>query len=227
MKRKIPDMKKVWFYAPLLFCLPVVAHAQAAVDFGVGFGSAWDSSSGQGIEGPLSINAFGSCSPSAPVDQFCEKTPSLNGFFLGFSGDIMFKEKFGAGFEGNFQPSRENYGPLQSRVSFIDVNAIYQPYVSKRATIQLQGGIGDARTSFAFSQSSCVGTVVCTTGTQPVGNATHFQVHVGVGVQIGITDHLFIRPQFDLHYAPSFDNQWGNNAVPEATVWVGYHFGSR
>jgi hypothetical protein len=146
---------------------------------------------------------------------------------LGFGGDIMFKEHFGGGFEYNIQPSRENYGPLQSRVSFLDVNGIYEPVIRKRFIIQLQGGIGDSRTTFAYSQSGCVGTaVVCTTSTQPVGSATHFQVHVGAGVQINVTDHIFLRPQFDLHYTPGFTNQWGRNAATDAMVYVGYHWGT-
>ena len=217
-------MKKIWFYAPLLFCLPL-AHAQSAIDFNVGFGSAFDSSNGAGIDNANSLlNAFGACKPGAG-DIYCQATPSLSGFFLGFGGDIMFKEHFGAGAEYNVQPSHENYGPLLSRQSFLDVNGIYEPIIRKRAILQIQGGIGDARTSFAYSQSSCVGTAVCSSSTQAVGNATHFQVHVGAGVQVNITDHIFLRPQFDLHYVPNLTQQFGRNAVPEATIWLGYHFG--
>ena len=219
-------MKKLWFVAPLFFCLPAL-HAQNAIDFAVGFGSAFDSANSLGIDNANSLlNPFGPCKPGTG-DTFCQASPSLNGFFLGFSGDIMFKEHFGAGFEYNVQPSRQNYGPLQSRVSFLDVNGVYEPVIKKRYNIQLQGGIGDARTSFAYSQSGCVGTaVVCSTSTQALGSSTHFQVHVGAGVQINITDHIFVRPQCDLHYIPGFTDQWGRNSVPEATVWVGYHFGS-
>lgn len=219
-------MKKLLFFAPLLLCVSP-AFAQSAVDLNIGFGSAFDSANASGIDNANSLlNPFGSCTPGK-ADAYCQSLPSLNGFFLGFGGDIMFKEHFGGGFEYNIQPARQTYGPLQSRVSFIDVNGIYEPVIKKRYTIQLQGGIGDARTSFAYSQSSCVGTAVCTNSTQAVGNSTHFQVHVGAGVQIAITDHIFVRPQFDLHYVPNFSDQWGRNTVPEATVWVGYHWGSR
>jgi hypothetical protein len=225
MKRKILDMKKLWFVAPLLFCLPSL-HAQSAIDFGVGFGTAFDSSNGQGIDNANSLlNPFGSCTPGTG-DAFCQKTPSLSGFFLGFGGDVMFKEHFGVGAEFNVQPARETYGPLQSRVSFFDVNGVYEPIIKKRYNIQIQGGIGDSKTSFAYSSSSCVGTAVCSNSTQAVGNSTHFQVHAGVGVQINITDHIFLRPQFDLHYTPGFTNQWGSNAATDAMVYLGYHFGS-
>ncbi len=218
-------MRKIWLCLPVMFCVPF-AHAQSAIDFAVGGGTATDTSNHAGIDNANSVNAFGSCAPNTG-DPYCQSTPGMGGFFLGFSGDIMFKEHFGGGMEFNFQPSHLNYGPLQYRESFLDVNGIYEPIIKKRAIIQIQGGIGDAHTGFQFSQSSCVGTAVCSTGTQAVGTATHFQVHVGVGVQIAITDHLFLRPQVDLHYVPNLTDQFGRNAVPEYTVWLGYHFGEK
>jgi hypothetical protein len=72
-----------------------------------------------------------------------------------------------------------------------------------------------------------VGTAVCTSSTEPVGNANHFDVHVGVGVQIFLTEHIFIKPEFDFHYVPGLTNQFGSDAVPEGMVWVGYSFGER
>jgi hypothetical protein len=43
-----------------------------------------------------------------------------------------------------------------------------------------------------------------------VGTANHFQVHTGAGVSLFITDHVFIRPQFDVHYVPGFTGQFGS-----------------
>ena len=93
--------------------------------------------------------------------------------------------------------------------------------------LQLQGGIGGARTGFSYAQSSCVGTAVCSNVSQAVGTSTHFQLHTGIGVQLYLTDHLFVRPQFDFHYVSNFTQQFGSNAVPEGTIWVGYSFGER
>ena len=151
----------------------------------------------------------------------------LNGFFLGFGGDLMLFKHFGVGFQASLQPSRETYGPLSSRQTFYDVNGIYAPVATKRAALQLEAGIGGARTSFAYTQSGCVGTAVCSTSTEPVGSANHFDVHLGVGVQIFLTDHIFIQPAFDFHYVPGLTNQFGSDAVPEGMVWVGYSFGER
>ncbi|MBV9771191.1 MAG: outer membrane beta-barrel protein [Bryobacterales bacterium] len=212
--------------AALLFMGASFANAQTAFDVNLGFGGAWDSANGGGIDNAASLNAFGSCTPGA-ADINCQSLPSLSGFFLGFGGDLMLYKHFGVGFEANLQPSRQNYGPLESRQIFYDVNGIYAPISVKRASLQFEGGIGGARTSFAYSQSGCVGTAVCTTSTEPVGSASHFQVHVGVGVQIFLTSHIFVRPEFDFHYVPGLTNQFGSDAVPEGLVWVGYSFGER
>jgi hypothetical protein len=216
-------MKRTWYCLPLLFC-PVLAHAQSALDVNVNFGSAWDSATGLGIDNLNSANALGGCLPSS-ADAFCQATPKLNGFFLGFGGDIMFRKQLGMGAEINFQPVHQDYGPLKSRQTFIDVNGIYEPLITKRAIVQLQGGLGAAKTGFTISQNACVGTAVCTKQVSSLGSANHFQVHFGAGLQIALSERFFIRPQFDLHYVPNLTDQFGSNWVPEATVAVGYHFG--
>ena len=139
----------------------------------------------------------------------------------------MLRKHYGVGAQINLQPGQSNCGPLQYRQTFYDFNGIYAPINQKRAVLQLQGGIGGARTSFSFTQNACVGTAVCSSQNQPVGSSSHFQVHVGVGVQVFVTEHIFIRPQFDLHYVPGLTQQFGSNLVPAGTVWLGYNFGDR
>ncbi len=124
-------------------------------------------------------------------------------------------------------PPRVTTVRLQYRQSFYDFNGIFAPINQKRVSLQLQGGIGAARTSFSINQSGCVGTAVCTSQNQPVGSATHFQIHAGVGVSLFVTEHIFIRPQFDIHYVPNLTDQFGGNFVPAGTVWIGYNFGDR
>jgi hypothetical protein len=206
-------------------CIPL-ANAQNAFDVNIGFGSLHDSATGGGLDNANSLNAFGTCTPGSG-DTFCQATGGLGGFFLGFGGDIMFTKRFGAGFQGDIQPARSNYGPLQYRQSFLDVNSIYAPIDRKRFVVQLMGGLGDARTSFSFTQTGCVGTAVCTSQTQLVGAANHLDIHAGVGVQIYLTSHVFVRPQFDYHYVPNLTNQFSSNSVPGGSIWVGYNFGER
>lgn len=223
-------MRQVCRYLPLasllLLCVPM-AKAQSTFDVNLGFGSAHVGSNGSGIDnGNSLLNAFGPCTPSSG-DVNCQATPGLSGFFLGFGGDIMLNKRFGMGAEVNLQPAKSDYGPLQYRQTFYDFNGIYAPINQKHVMLEFQGGIGGAKTGFYYSQNSCVGTAVCSNYTQAVGNSNHFQVHAGVGVQIFLTQHLFIRPQFDYHYVTNFTEQFGSSSVPQGTIWVGYSFGDR
>jgi hypothetical protein len=212
--------------AALLFLAASFASAQTSFDVNLGFGSAWDSANSGGIDNAASPNAFGACTLGAG-DVNCQSLPRLNGFFLGFGGDLMLFKHLGAGFQASLQPTLQNYGPLQYRQAFYDFDAIYAPINVKRASLRLQAGVGAAHTGFALTQSGCVGTAVCSTATEPVGSTNHFAVNVGVGVQLYLTDHVFVRPEFDYHYVPNLTNQFGSDSVPEAMVWVGYSFGER
>jgi hypothetical protein len=211
---------RYFLYAAVLSAVPA-ALAQNALDVNLGFGSAYVKAASGGIDNANSLNAFGSCTVGA-ADPNCQSLPNLSGFFMNIGGDIMFTEKFGAGAQIAFQPATSNYGPLSYRQTFFDGNGLYEPIRNKRYVVQLQGGIGAARTGFSYSASSCVGTAVCSTQSQPVGTASHFQVHVGAAVQVFVTEHIFIKPQFDFHYVPGLTDQFGSNAVPMFMINVGY-----
>jgi hypothetical protein len=209
----------------LPFCLSL-ANAQSAIDVNVGFGGAWASANKGGIDNENSTNAYGSCTPGGR-DVNCQALPKLSEFMMGFGGDVMLKPKFGAGFEYLIQPAKGDYGPLQFRQAFYDFNAIYRPIQTKRAALNLEAGVGGARTSFSITQTSCVGTAVCSTQSGVVGTSSHFQTHLGAGVQLFLTEHIYVRPQFDIHFVNGFTDQFGRSAVPSAMVWVGYNLGSK
>jgi Outer membrane protein beta-barrel domain len=211
-------VKRICRYLPLLFCISF-ANAQSAVDVNLGFGTAHAKASGSGIDQNTGL--------ACTTGSTCLLSPSLGGFFLGFGGAVMVNKHFGFGAEAVLQPAKQDYAGLQARQTFYDVNGIYAPVNEKKVAVRLEGGIGGAKTSFSITQSSCVGTAVCSSQTQPVGNSSHFQVHAGVGVQLFVTEHIFIRPQFDLRYIPNFTTQYGSNVVPGGMIWIGYSLGDR
>jgi hypothetical protein len=231
-------VKRICRYLPL-FVLPLLclslANAQSGVDVGVGFGGAFTSAASNGLD----PNTLQTCTiGSNPTGAGCASTPSLSAFMLGFGGDLMFWKHFGIGAEVNFQPNKQNYVNLnatapslgltsysiQSRTTFYDFNGIYQPYKSKRAALKLSGGIGGANIKFYESGSSSNSLVGSQSFSQFFGSSNHFQVHGGAGVQIYLTEHVFIRPAFDVHYVHNL-TQFGRNAVLEGTVWLGYTLG--
>lgn len=218
-------MRRIARYLPLFFlalCCVQFAAAQSSFDLNVGFGSFHDKAAPGGIDN----QTFATCAVSS-ADPTCQATPSLGGFFLGFGGDLMLKKSFGVGGEIQVTPAKSNYGPLSYRQTFWDLDGIYAPINQKKVALKLMGGIGEAKTGFSLVSTGCAGTAVCSTQTQPVGSSGHFQIHAGVGVEIFVTDHFFIRPQFDLHYVPNFTNQFGSNLPIGGMVWVGYSFGDR
>ena len=233
-------MKRISRYLPLLslipFCVPF-AYGQAAIDLGVGFGGAWDSAGTKGVD---LASSTGFCTAPYPTDITCQQTSKLSAFMLGFSGDVMIKPKLGFGIDYAITPARETYAPLngatsayatsteypiQARQSFYDFNAVFRPIQAKRAALNLEGGIGASRTSLSVTQTGCVG-AACSSQTSPVGSVNHFQVHIGVGAEIFVTDHFFVRPQFDIHIASGLTDTWGSNFVPVAMVTVGWNLGS-
>jgi len=215
-------MNRIIRYLPLLALslTPITAHAQNAIEAYMGLGSAWDKAAGGGIDN----NSGASCTVASSSSS-CQATPSLSGVFMNLGGGIMFKPKFGVGAEFAITPAKMDYGPLQMRQSFTDINGIYEPVTRKRWGLQLQGGIGAAKSSFSYTSTSCVGTAVCTSQSQAIGATNHFQVHAGAGLQVFVTDHIFVRPQFDLHYVKNFTDQFGHSAVPMVMFTVGYSSG--
>ena len=228
-------MKRICRYLPplflLLFCFQF-AHAQSGFDVNIGFGAAHDKALGA-----VDINTLLPCSSASSTT--CGSTPALSGFMLGFGGNLMLWKHLGIGAEASLQPGKQNYltfqqqstgvfgDILQTRVTFYDVNAILQPVAQKRVAVQLQGGIGGTNVKF-YENFSSSGTVLgSTNSSQYAGSANHFQVHGGFGVQLYVTDHIFIRPEFDVHYVPNLTDQFGSNFVPAGMVWLGYSFGDR
>jgi opacity protein-like surface antigen len=211
-------MKHYYRLLPLAASMAMIpaAHAQSAVDIFLGFGAGFDSAASGGIDSNTGL----SCTTS--TDSSCQGLPSMNGFFMNIGGDIMFTDKYGIAPNIAFTPAQSNYGPLQYRQMFIDFNGQYEPVRNKKYVVQLQGGIGFARTSFTVSSTSCVGTAVCSNETEPIGNANHFDVHIGAGVQFFATEHIFIKPQFDYHYVPGLTDQFGSTSVAMFAVNVGY-----
>jgi hypothetical protein len=229
-------VRRISRYLPLLFvllcCVPF-AGAQSAFDLNIGFGFIHDSASSTQVD--QNLNA---CPNSAEAPP-CVSTPALSGFTMGFGGDLMLWKHLGIGAEVGFQPGKQTYVNLngsaasqglntlsiQSRMTLFDFNGIYEPVNTKKVTLKIEGGIGGANLKFyeAGSSSSVLGSQ---NESQYIQSANHFNVHGGVGVQIYLTDHVFIRPQFDIHYVPNL-TQFGSKVVITGMAWIGYSWGDR
>lgn len=223
-------MKRIFHYLPL-FLLPAfsipLAHAQYGFDIGVGFGAMQDKASSKNLDDSLAPCTIGSADPT------CVATGKLNGFSMGISGNVMAWKHFGVGAEVNFQPGKSTYAPfpldgvtVQSRMTLFDFNGVYQPVRTKKVALQLIGGVGAANLKF-YTAGQTGAAIGASSFNTYFGSNNHFQVHGGVGVQFYLTEHVFLRPQFDIHYVPNLNQQFGSNFVTSETVWLGYTFGSQ
>jgi Outer membrane protein beta-barrel domain len=234
---EIPDVRRIGFYLPLLIlvlCATQFANAQSSFDLNIGFGAVQAKAASQGLDQNTLLN----CNLGSATT--CVSTPSLNSFMLGFGGSLMLWKHFGVGGEASVQPSREKYATLssaipslgqpeidlQSRVTFYDFNGIWQPIATKKAALRLEGGIGGTNLKFYENVNGANAVIGSYNSSQYAGSSNHFQVHGGIGVQIFVTDHIFVKPQFDVHYTHNF-SQFGTNLVTSEMVWIGYSFGDR
>jgi len=193
----------------MLPCCISLASAQSQFDLNIGFGGIFDKASSTQVD-----QALLPCAGASDLNPPCVSTPSLKGFALGIGGDLMLKKKFGIGAEVAFQPAKEQYVNLNataaesglnslsvdSRMTLFDFNGIYQPVSTKRVQLKLMAGIGGANLKFyeTGSSSSVLGNQ---NSSQYFESANHLNVHGGIGVDIFVTDHIFIRPEFDVHYS--------------------------
>lgn len=227
-------MKRIARYLPL--CLLALgsmqfASAQTSFDVNIGFGSFHDSAA-PGVD-----SVTGNSCTSVSTDANCQTTSGMGGFFLGFGFDMLLKKNMGAGFSWDLTPARGTYEPsstyqgitetVQYRQHFIDFNGIYAPINNKKVVLKLIPGIGDAKTGISIYESECLTGSICARGSQPFTSTNHFDIHAGVGLEVFFTDHWFVRPEFDYHFVPNLNQEFGSNSVFGGMVWVGYSWGDR
>jgi len=238
-------VRRIAQYLPLCFlALGSVQFAAAQTDFDVnlGLGSFHDKAAAASTSGtdPVTGNPC-----TVATDPACvvttTTTNAMGGVFLGFGMDLMLKKKFGLGFSWDLTPARTTYEPtvsipasegggsytVQYRQHFIDFDAIFAPVNNKKFVLKLIPGIGDAKTGISISESSCLTSTTCQHQVQPYGSENHFDIKAGVAVQVFVTDHWYIQPEFDYHFVANLNQQFNSNSVIGGMVRVGYNWGDR
>lgn len=228
-------MTRISRYLPLL-ALGVIAtpwaNAQSAFDVNIGFGAIQDSANSTQLN-----QALLPCQGPNDINGPCVSTPSLSGFMLGFGGDLMLWKKFGVGAEVSLQPAKQNYVNLsasaassglttlnlQTRMTLYDFDGILQPVSTKKVSVKIKGGIGGANLKF-YESGSATNSLFNQNFSQYFASSNHFQIHGGFGVQIYLSEHVFIRPEFDIHWVRNL-NEFGSEVVKQEMVWLGYSWG--
>ena len=160
----------------------------------------------------------------------CETAPTMGGLFGVFGVDFMFRKHLGVNGEYAFRFKRAPFLPadgLTMRPSFYDVNALWQPFSGKRLVPFLEAGVGVVKISESLDPAASITGVTSTSGFSAGSDRNHFQFHAAVGVKLYVHGNIFVRPEFDLHYATHLTDQFGRNAVIQFMGSVGYTFGAR
>ena len=145
------------------------------------------------------------------------------GFYPSLSADVIFHKRIGFGFETAWRGGQGDYAGLgiPYRPIMFDFNAVYQPKLSKKAGLDLMGGIGWQTTRFYGYQptSNCVYFGACYT------SSNHFLMHVGGGIRYYIWGHVFLRPEAHYYHIVNNTADFSNNNVIRVGASIGYTIG--
>jgi hypothetical protein len=178
----------------------------------------------QEVAAYLGVGGAHGSSTGAQIETFSDgnlyKTPAVGGVFAQIGADVFVTKHMGIGAEISGEISKGDYAGIPYRPILYSFDAIFQPakFSTNRLVLELRAGIGVARLRYLpDDDQSCAQVPGC-----PASN--HFQQHVAVATRWYVTDHLFLRPAFDLHHVNSLV-EFGSNWVPRYSVSIGYSIG--
>jgi len=134
---------------------------------------------------------------------------------LGFNAEVAWRDK-----TLSYPNNGETYRPF-----FTDFNALFQPRINKRFTLDLFAGIGVATTHFSLPNSTSCS--VPTSGCVFYTTSNHFMEDLGFGLRYYVWHHLpniFVRPE--VHYYHIQNNvEFSSPNVFRVGASIGYTIG--
>jgi hypothetical protein len=189
-----------------VFSLSNLASAQQA-DAALGFGT-------------LLSPGAASCGASGFVNYVC---PEKGGLYTNLGGDVIFHRRIGVGFDATWRSGQGDFGGLGQpyRPILYDFNAVFQPKLSKKAGLDLVGGIGWQSTRFyGYQQTySCYALGAC------YNSANHFLVDLGAGVRYYVWGHVFLRPEVRYYHIINNGDAFSSDNVFHVGASIGYTIG--
>jgi hypothetical protein len=132
------------------------------------------------------------CGFSASTGQLV--CPQKGGLYPTLGGDVIFHRRIGFGFDVSWRGSQGAYGGAGGqpyRPILFAFNGVYQPHLSKKAGLDLLGGIGWQTTRYYgyIPSSGCVYFGACYL------SSSHFLIDAGAGIRYYVWGHVFVRPE--------------------------------
>lgn len=168
-------------------------------------------------------------SPGAPACNVSSSTsqlicPEKGGLYPNIGADVIFHRRIGFGFDVAWRGSQGAYGGTGGqpyRPIIWDINGVYQPRISKKAGLDLMGGIGWQSTRYY----GYIPTSGCTYFGACYLSSNHFLVDAGAGVRYYVWGHVFVRPE--VHYYNIINNtsDFTSNNLFRVGASIGYTIG--
>jgi len=162
-------------------------------------------------------------SPGAASCNFTTGCPEKGGLYPNVGFDVIFHKRVGFGFDVSWRGGQGNYGGTSGipfRPILLDFNGVYQPRLSKRAGLDLMGGIGWQDTRFYSANYTCT-FVSCTNYT----SSNHFLVDIGGGIRYYMWHHVFVRPEAHYYWINNNTNDFTGNNILRVGGSIGYTIG--
>jgi len=150
--------------------------------------------------------------------------PEKGGTYLNLGADVIFKNRIGAAFDVNWKASQGEFGGPGGqpyRPLLFTFNGVFQPRLSKKAGIDLFGGIGWQSTRFYgyTPTSGCVYFGACYV------SSNHFLVDVGGGIRYYVWGHMFLRPEVRVYHILNNSDNFTSGNVIRVGASIGYTIG--
>ncbi len=197
-------------FAPLIFACTVLlfagfAYAQQQVDI---------------LLGGATLKSFPPRNSSAnfqPLTETGGTYISLGGDFVGYK-----KRRLGLNFETSWRYHQGSYyGYEKYRPILTDVNAFFQPKLTKKLGLDFMAGVGVASNRFTILAPCGIPGCVNYTG------SNHFMEDLGFGVRYRVwhrLPHIFVRPEAHYYHIQN-NREFNSNNVFRVGASVGYSFG--
>lgn len=163
-------------------------------------------------------------SPSNTSDLVNVHPPiQRGGTFVSIGGNyVKFRHRLGLNAETSWRYRDANYDASETyRPFFTDVNALFQPRLTKKSSLDLFAGAGIASYRFNFANSCSGG------GCVNYSNSNHFMEDLGIGFRYYVwhrLPHVFVRPE--AHYYHIQNNvEFNSPNVFRVGASIGYTFG--
>lgn len=162
-------------------------------------------------------------SPGAASCNFNTGCPEKGGLYPNIGADVIFHRRVGIGFDVAWKASQGFYGGSGGapfRPILLDFNGVYQPRLSKKAGVDLFGGIGWQSTRFYSANYTC-SYFSCTNFT----SSHHFLIDIGAGVRYYVWGHVFVRPEARYYWVNNNTADFTSGNLIRVGASIGYTIG--